>query len=272
MYVTFLYEIDRSSWLEYTRPFDDYLKNFQKLLEGMTDILIFGDDDRVEKLAKTNFYRKPLKEFFYWSNRDRIENALQHRLFNHKTPEFFSAEYIALQLCKFEALEFAARKYPNENIVWIDGGLRPKMIRDWNIKWSSPKIHVTQMLPIKWFEFEILTFPCAFILGGCFGGPSQELLWLSSIVKSSVQELWAQNKSANDQQILSILFMRYPEKFIAGKIYDSFRTLIPRIKWDHACIAVNDDERFKYSKTSFNFVYVLIVLVLVHKLKRVLSR
>ena len=49
--MTFLYELDRSTWPKFKRPYSDYLKKFKALLStDIPKLIVFSDDSRVKQI------------------------------------------------------------------------------------------------------------------------------------------------------------------------------------------------------------------------------
>jgi hypothetical protein len=232
MYVTFLYELDRSSWSKFHRSFDDYLKKFEALLQSLkTQITVFGDDSRVReicfKYGQCTFYSKPLKSWNVYTTLARITTNLDKKRGRFRVPEFFSEEYICLQLVKFEAVQMVCRENverENEIIIWIDAGLHSHLMpKSWKIYWSMPdKIHALQIGPMPWSERWVLETPSVCIAGTCWGGSQKAMQVLSTKVLHLHEETLQKGLVGNDQQYLSIIFKRHTSEFLVKRSFTDY--------------------------------------------------
>ena len=214
MYVTFLYEIDRSTWPKHwVRPFDDYLQRWESVLRSLHDagqkVICYGEDDRVQKIAEQfscTYKHFPLRQWSSFLDYERTEIAV-HLKHSWEVPENFSAVYICLQLSKFDALRLSMEMFPDENEwVWVDGGLRNVgMPKSWQVYWKEPKIQITCFKPsagnVNYFQTPKHTY----VMGTCFGANRENMLWLCANMKATSKSLLEDKKCANDQQILSML-------------------------------------------------------------------
>jgi hypothetical protein len=232
IFVTFLYELDRSSWSKFQRSFTDYLKKFEALLQALlydlkSEIVVFGDDPRVEdlcsKFPRCFYYSKPLKSWNVYTTLSRIQKNLDTKRGRFKVPEFFSEDYICLQLIKFEAVQLVCKK-EHDNIIWIDAGLHSHLLpNDWTIKWKSPhKIHALQIGPMPWWERWVLETPTVCIAGTCWGGSQRAMSLLCTRVLNLHEECLQKGLVGNDQQYLSIVFNRYPQEFLVKRSFTDF--------------------------------------------------
>ena len=233
IFVTFLYELDRSSWSKFQRSFEDYLKKFEALLQAVlydlqSEIVVFGDDPRIgdlcSKFPQCFYVSKPLKSWNVYNTLPRIQQNLDTKRGRFKVPEFFSQEYICLQLIKFEAVQLVCKKESHENIIWIDAGLHSHLLpADWTIKWKSPdKIHALQIGPMPWWERWVLETPTVSIAGTCWGGSQRAMSLLCTRVLNLHEESLQKGQVGNDQQYLSILFKRYPQDFLVKRSFTNF--------------------------------------------------
>lgn len=209
MFVSFLYELDRTTWpKKWQRPFSNYIENLKKLLDIIPyPIIVFSDHPEILKLKNTVFKKK--ESFEMWKRLDKVKKSITRKN-NFNLPEFFSPEYITLQMCKFEAL------YITKSRFWIDAGLRPTMYpKTWEMNYFTERLHISQFNKVT-SEYDIIFGKGNFIAGGLF----QSNDWLYSTIVNIINELETINICVNDQQILSIVYLRYPHKFHARKIYN----------------------------------------------------
>lgn len=214
MYVTFLYELDRRTWpKKWHRDFSDYLTRFEATLKSLRgkQVISYGNDDRVKAIAErySNYTTKPISEWNSWKDLELTRVAIQKK-YKEDVPENFSAEYVCLQLCKFDAvLESGAQ-------IWIDGGLRESMTPStWDRELDS-LIQIRHFLPPTNGDF--FSGPQhTFVVGTCFA--SSDLTWLCKKMAETSKQLLSEGKCGYDQQILSYLYTKYPQKFSARKAY-----------------------------------------------------
>jgi len=242
MFVSFFFSLDQSSWPQSRRrPKQVYLDNLSALLhfiaQNRHELVFFSDDEDVLSLCAVQGatpIRRSLNSFWAWNQLDAVRRAMKPRHKRFSVPEFFSAEYVALQLCKFEALSDVS-KTTLQPCVWIDAGLKSYMLpRKPLLKsWSRGGIHTMQFAPTAPLESWVLELPGAFLMGGCFGGFGPDVRRLFKASKSLLKELWANEQSANDQQILSLLYMRHPSMFHVQKAFTAVIPFIGKGKWEH---------------------------------------
>jgi len=250
MFVSFFFVLDQTSWPQKRqRPKQFYLDNISGVLhliaQNKHKIVMFSDDDEMLSLCAAQgaiAIRRELTSFWAWSQLDAIRQAMRPRHKRFAVPEFFSAEYVALQLCKFQALADVSMR-TREPCVWIDAGLKSYMLprKPFLTSWSRSGIHCIQFAPTAPIEAWVTELPGAFLMGGCFGGFGPDVRRLFAQSKSLLQELWAKEKSANDQQILSLLYMRAPSMFHVQKAYTAWIPFIGTGKWEHVLMGMTSE-------------------------------
>lgn len=277
MFVTFFYAIDRTEWpKKWQRSISDYYVRFEELVKVLDGkhIIVYSNDPTIQTISQKYFHCrfifKELQSFEVWNQRSFIQTALSKRWFSFNVPEFFSADYIALQLCKFQALHDSSllTNDPKEPIIWIDAGLRSQHLNSqFHVNWTIDKIHATQFTALPFCERFITEFPGAFIMGGCFGGFGVQVRRLYKETSQILQELYANNRCANDQQVLSLLYWRKPNLFHLQK---SFRQWIPFYgspKWDNV-LQILDSETNGYVKQFHILImFSLILFIMLFKTK-----
>ena len=259
-YVTFLYELNRDSWPEqWRRPFQDYLQRWKATLESLSKsgqrVIAFGDDARVESIAQTfspriTYIAYPLQNWDSWDSLEKTKLAVLAK-FNSRVPEHFSAEYICLQLCKFDAMRFAIEHFQDnaDTWIWVDGGLRDNMTPStWKVFWREPtKIQISLFKPYnsvigdKLYDSYYNTYYFTYVIGTCWGGTAANMLWLCAQVKQISKNLLRKGSCGNDQQILSMIHSSYPERFSTRKAYSTNMLGLLKERWDFACSAVNSN-------------------------------
>ena len=90
-----------------------------------------------------------------------------------------------------------------------------------------------QFAPVAPCEAWVLELPGAFLMGGCFGGYGPDVRRLETHVRSTLHELWSRGVSANDQQMLSVLYLRAPSMFHVQKAFTAWIPWIGSGKWNH---------------------------------------
>jgi hypothetical protein len=218
-FVTFLYELDRTAWPDkWKRSFQNYLKKFKRLLESdIPSLLVFSDDSRVEDLIqrvnnpRVVHIRRSLRSWSSWKQLPLIEQALHKKRGKFNVPEFFSAEYICLQLCKADAIMYAT-ELTTQCIFWIDAGFG-YLPSSWNVDWSDSKLHFLQIGHVSSTLININT-PTVHFSGGLWGGVSLEMKWFCETVRERNAQLLDNGECANDQQLFSIIHRENPHRFI----------------------------------------------------------
>lgn len=274
MYVTFFYPLDRSAFpSKWQRDLEFYYRQFEKLLEKNSQkIIVFSSDQNIKSICQKFFHAQFIfwekKNFYVSGFQDTIQKCIQKNFFHFNVPEFFSSEYISLQLYKFEVLYKVSLMVqdPSEPIIWIDAGiLYVKNIEQSSYKsnWIQPGIHVTQFTAAPICERWITFFPGAYIMGGCFGGQG---VYVRRLFYESVQllhELWEKNISANDQQILSILHYRKPSFFHVQKAFTQWIPYYGSGHWSKA-IRILDSEK-EESYKNFQWIFLCLLLYLLNE-------
>jgi len=250
MFVSFFYTLDQSSWPPARRrPKQVYLHNLLALLQCIAQnrhtLVFFSDDEDALTLCALHGatpIRRSLNSFWAWNQLDAVRRAMKPRHNRFSVPEFFSPEYVALQLCKFEALSDVSMT-TLQPCVWIDAGLKSYMLPRKPLlqSWVHGGIHTIQFAPTAPLEWWVLELPGAFLMGGCFGAFGPDVRRLFAASKSLLQELWANEQSANDQQILSLLYLRHPSMFHVQKAFSAVIPFIGKGKWEHVLAGMTSE-------------------------------
>jgi hypothetical protein len=256
MFVSFFFVLDQSAWPQQRkRPKQFYLDNVCGVLDLVVrnkhGMVLFSDDDEMLTLCASrgvHAVRRGLDSFWAWNQLDAIRRAMKPRLHRFNVPEFFSPEYVALQLCKFQALHDVSLT-TQQACVWIDAGLLSSMLPQEPLldSWSRGGIHITQFAPTAPLESWVTELPGAFVMGGCFGGAGPDVRRLFAASKSLLQELWENETSANDQQTLSLLYMRYPSMFHVQKAFTTAIPFIGKGKWEHVLGCMTSEFKEHYN-------------------------
>jgi hypothetical protein len=98
-------------------------------------------------------------------------------------------------------------------------------------------------------------------MGGCFGGFGPDVRRLFAASKSLLRELWENEESANDQQTLSLLYMRHPSMFHVQKAYTTAIPFIGKGKWEHVLGCVTSE--FKEHYTDLRWIGLLAISIVV---------
>lgn len=274
-YVTFLYELDRTNWPnKWKRSFDDYLERWNATLNSLSksnlNVIAFGSDKRVELIAnqypKIQFKSKKINEWDSWSHLEKTKIALTNK-YSERVPETFSPEYICLQLCKFDAIQYCINNFNfnTDHWVWIDGGLRQSMTPpSWDVEWNdNNKVHVSFFSPFKNDNIKLFstyqTNLKSFVVGTCWGGNSINILWLCKQIQFYNINLLEKQLCANDQELLSLVYSLHPEKFVARKAYirSKWNCIIP---WQKCWLAINSN--FEEPLDEKNILYLIYIGVL----------
>lgn len=275
MFVSFFFQLSQTDWPTHRRrSMSFYESNFVRVLDMIershSHLIFFSDEPSMLTLCKGRtgiksvFRRK--ESFWAWTQVDAIRAAMRCRHNRFLVPEFFSASYVALSLCKFQALADVSMT-TLEPCVWIDAGLRETMLLDSvDCKWKKPGLHVTLFAPPAPCDKWITECPGAFVMGGCFGGSGPDVRRLHTTSQALLKELWTQGTSANDQQVLSLLYRRMPSWFHAQR---AFTTIVPWIgvgKWNHA-LQILESESIE-RVTDLRWLFLLVIAcawISVHK-------
>lgn len=271
MFVSFFYELDQLGWpASRRRPKQLYLKNFLHVLQMIESqghrLLLFSNDNDILKMCtgkdQVIAVQRELQSFWAWSQLDAIRRAMARRKNRFSVPEFFSAEYVALQLCKFEALSDASLRTV-EPCIWIDAGLKQSMLQSKLLSsWTRGGIHVVQFAPTAPCETWVVELPGAFLMGGCFGGFGPDVRRLEKLSRAILRELWSRETSANDQQLLSIMFLRAPDMFHVQKAFKAFVPWIGRGEWDNVLLSVASETAERVTDMRLCVAAVALVLFL----------
>ena len=235
LFVTMLYELDRSTWgAKWQRKFSNYVLSLFNLIKHLErtehEIIVFGTDPTVQRICElfpyATFVYKELEEFFMYKHRNVLKAALgqKYRLWN--SPEFTRSDYIALQQCKFEAVLLAMRLNPRAAVTWIDGGIRYSPFDMANVwedietdMYTHAKIWGCQCAQTIASEWLILNTPTQHVQGSVWGGTAPAMEWLCSSALQEVHSLLLRGEVANDQQVLSLLHVKHPDRFSLRKLY-----------------------------------------------------
>jgi hypothetical protein len=239
LFVTMLYELNRSTWeAKWQRPFANYLQALFNLIRHLKgtghEILVFGSDPMIGQICELFSYATHvhlhLDEFAVFERRGELAKALHGKFKLWTAPEFTQPDYIALQQCKFEAVLTAMRIKPSATVTWIDGGLRHSPYGFASL-WDDIETHMftypdkvwgcqcAETIPSQWL---ILNTPTQQVQGAVWGGTAPVMEWLCTAALHEGQRLAQQGMAANDQQLLSLLHLKYPTRFSLRKLYTVF--------------------------------------------------
>ena len=206
-------------------------------------ITVFSDDMETEtlcrKFSSCQHKRKKRTEWWAMQNVERVRTAMKHRLQRFSVPEFCDPEYISLTLCKFEALHDVSLE-TLDPCVWIDAGLRDYAFRDTvRIQIDTPQIYAAQFSPRPICEAWVYELPGSHIMAGCFGGRGVDVRRLFADSKRLLDEFWKRDISLSDQQTLSILDLRNPDRFRLRQHFTQWIPFMSRGHWN-ACLSILD--------------------------------
>jgi len=254
------------------------LVRFKALAESCTNLIVFSDDQRVLDIAKfanvKSIYKRK-EDFSSWTL-DATRAALDKKRMRFHVPEFYSEEYICLQLCKMDAVleAIALGVQENEPVFWIDGGIR-WLPDSWIPMWTKPdKIHYLKIGPNIFCDYININFPTVHFAGTFWGGAAKDMEWFAITVKKLSTDLLLRGQCANDQQIFSMVQRRYPERFWG---YDDYEVKTPLLFWffskfDHLFKILQDIDTGAPTKTFQYHIQVgLGVLFIIYILFRVLN-
>ena len=253
-----MYELDRSTWPKrYARSFDDYLQRWEALLASLAgQVIAFGDDSRVQAIAEryATYITKPKESWPSWSL--DTAQACVARKYSKEVPEWFSAEYVCLTLCKFDAMQYAIKNFDAKQWVWIDGGLRETMIPEtWDVNWTPQKVYVALQKPLR-------------PLGGCFGGDAESMLWFCEELRNTSQALAEKGECGSDQELMEMVYTRHPQRFAGKKAYNVSKWRTYETQWSYLCVALGIMPEPK--DETFVGVYVIVFLACLKLLVTVL--
>ena len=129
----------------------------------------------------------------------------------------------------------------------------------WDTDWNDEKLYVSLISPGHANN----------IMGGCFGGDTASVRWLCSEVNSTVLSLREKNQCGNDQEILTKIHERHPERFVARKAYKRGRWGNYETMWTHLCVAIGKEEP-KDDTTVWVYLLVFLACLACLKLSNVL--
>jgi len=275
LFVTMLYELDRSTWgAKWQRKFSNYLLslfNLIKHLEGTDhEIIVFGVDPSVQRLCSmfpyATFVHKELDEFFMYKHRNLVSAALSQKYRLWTSPEFTRGDYIALQQCKFEAVLLAMRINPRAAVTWIDGGIRYSPFDMANV-WEEIETHMyihpskiwgcqcAQTIASEWL---ILNTPTQQVQGSVWGGTAPAMEWLCTSALQELHSLLLRGEVANDQQVLSLLHIKHPTHFSLRKLYTVFIPgIFSQIHTGHKRFLSTLLENKDQEKHNYAFLYLI---------------
>lgn len=271
MLVTFLYHLPKVK-----RPFSHYLQQLRKLLtlvqkNGLT-IRVFFDDNETSDLCSEFSCcvpsRRPQHAWWAVSQQDAIASAMKPRKERFSVPEFCSEEYVGLVLSKFEALYLASLE-TMDCCFWIDAGLLDYMLRD-NLKdyVTNSGIHAVQFGSVPLCEAWIYELPGSHIMGGCFGGKGPDVRRLFTQSVNVLKEFWKRSISLSDQQLLSILHVRFPSQFHVKCQFEQWVPLVSRGMWSRVLSVIDKSEDEAVGSLPAVFLmFALCILLVGNRLK-----
>lgn len=193
-------------------------------------LIVFSNDSRVKQIIdevqnpNVIWEEMPLSAWSCWSqtNRASTASALDKKRGRFSVPEFFSEEYICLQLSKTDAILYALEKYSQyiENkLFWIDASFF-SYPESWEVKWKhDSKLHFLQIDAVARSSVLNIETPCVHFAGGLWGGNIDTMKWFCREVQRKNSELLQNNLCANDQQLFSIVSRENPDRFWSYKSY-----------------------------------------------------
>lgn len=272
MFVSFFFDLPGKK-----RPLQTYAQAFEKVLQLVESqhetLTFFSNNDTLLDIAKAfkccNVEIVSPDTFWAWTQRDAIAAAMRSRKGRFGTSEFEDFSYVAIQLCKFEAVARVSLQVFDEPVVWIDAGLRASaLVPAFNLNWAHDgKVHVVQSGQLPVCESWIFELPGSHIMGGCFGGFPHAMQRLHAQTTQLLKQFWSQSISLNDQQVLSVLQRRNPTEFHCQRAFRQWIPCISGPQWHNVLQILEDPNKETFQDFRLSVFVALCVCVLLWNFK-----
>ncbi len=256
--VTALFDIGRGEWWEYRRPFDEYLKYLQILLQLKNNLIIYIDNKSIEWVMNTR--RKfvdddnrtliipfGINQLPLWRYRNRMQSIIDNEQINWNVewdtamrthPESKSADYNIIVNSKPFFIYDASQRNPFESthFVWLDAGYGHGRHNIYPVDWIwSPQLpsHAIALIKLtpdwdmlsKYQLKKLYRHDVAVISGGFVSVPIALADLFYRIFWSILIDMIDQSMIDDDQTILVMLAQREPAIFhiTHGDWFDAFK-------------------------------------------------
>ncbi len=243
--VTGIWDIKRGELTEgWSRPFEHYLKHFEKLLKTEDNMIIFIEEQYrsfVEERRKSENTHIIVRELDWFKNNGDLYDKIQKIRLNEEwynqsgwLPESTQAKlelYNPLVMSKMFLLNDASILDPfdSSHLIWVDGALS-NTVHD-GYFWKD---RVMDKIPKYFNKFSFVCFPyggkveihgfkydemCNYsdspvdrvARGGIFGGPKHMISQINNMYYSLLSETLSRGLMGTEESIFTIMTYKYPE-------------------------------------------------------------
>jgi protein YibB len=236
--VTAFFDIGRGDWTPEKglphylhRTTDTYIERFGHLSKLENDMVVFTSVDLVDKIKpltnkNTSIITIDFKNSFN-ELREKIKAVQSDPTFLSKinprevlNPEYWSPDYVLVNLLKSHFVKLAEPVVENELIAWVDFGYcRTESALNGKTKWQYPfdknKIHFFNLK--EWVEGtyiqDVIANNDVHITGPCIIGGAEVWENLRLLVQHNTNELLKNNLIDDDQTLLLMSYLTKPDMF-----------------------------------------------------------
>lgn len=245
--VTAFYDIGRGDWTPdkglphyLQRTTDTYIERFSHMAQMENEMVVFSTPDIIEKLKPlrgdrpTKFvsfdifskYADLIKDVHNIQKTDAFQNLIIPQ--QRANPEYWNAHYVVVNFLKsvFVNLAIKHNLVSNELVSWLDFGYcrTPDKVpasKKWSYDFDTSKMHLFNYKdyddkPIH----EIIATNDVYILGAKIVGGVTAWPKFESAMKENLVELGTNGLIDDDQTLMLMSTIKYPELFELHKIPD----------------------------------------------------
>lgn len=220
------------------RDTDTYFERFERLAKLKNPIVVFAHSKDFERLKqiRNDLYLVAIDTVFedhshLMKNIEAIQNNKTFIDFVYKpsSPEYWSAEYVAINLMKSFFVNYAVEQKltEGETYAWIDFGyVRDDTFCPPGLEWkfnTEGKINLFAIEPVNMSRpiFDIVRTGDVYIQGCHIVAPKKDWAVLKELVVTNLTKLFGAGLIDDDQTLLLMAYRTMPEKFILNKINPS---------------------------------------------------
>lgn len=239
---TAFFDIGRGDWSNgpsyLKRTTEQYFENFERLLTLDNEIVVYTSNDllpkfRQYKQQKDNLVVIGIDWQNIWSNfRPKIQKVFNREEFKkmlHQpwNPEYWSVDYVMVNFLKAYFVDSAIQtiKLENELVAWIDFGYAREWkdvpTHSWNYDFDPNKMNMFTIkpnIPSSMDIYEVIAVNEVLITGCHIIGGKDQWRKLKDAMYNNIAKLLSFNIIDDDQSLLFMYYLEYPEDVVIRKI------------------------------------------------------
>ena len=232
--VSAFFDIGRNDWVKFARSVDLYFRNFERLCLLANPIVLFTESKHRERVLRLQAKKPNLVVYYEDDLFDRHAELLsairqvqqspayQQGILDPNCPEYFEPKYVLVNYLKAQFCVSAIQQQGIDAglVAWIDFGyLKKKRQLPTSLRWDfefEDKIHMYSLLPIDGDIDIIKTVKenIVYIQGCHIVAPAQKWPLMARLMERSMDQLFKQGLTDDDQSMLLLAYLQSPENFV----------------------------------------------------------